>query len=124
MKSKFRTIPFESLLDADGAEFELRFGEYGQGYAATSDYRFRYSEDEVQISPRKTFDKWGNSAAFVCSPVPATREDYDSLLIALDKVRREKRTLPEFGSFDIWPFLRQARRNTRNATRRALAMAL
>jgi len=116
-KSKLVSIPFESFLAAAGAAFELRIAEYGQGYAATDDYHFRYTADEVEIGVRSTFDKWGNSADFVCRPVPATEEDFQALLAALRKVIAEKRPRPEYGSFDIWPFVRQARRESRNTQR-------
>jgi hypothetical protein len=123
-KSKQATIPFESFLAAAGAVFELRLAEYGQGIAATDEYRFRFTSDEVEIGVRATFDKWGNSADFVCRPVPATQEDFDALMAALSKVIREKRPRPEYGGFDIWPFVRQARRDARNANRIAAASQL
>jgi hypothetical protein len=116
-KSKQVSIPFESFLAAANAVFELRLAEYGQGYAATEAYHFRYTPDEVEIGVRTTFDKWGNSADFVCRPVPATQEDFDALMAALRKVIGEQRPWPEHGSFDIWPFLRQARRESRNTQR-------
>lgn len=106
-------MPFHSFLGAAGAEFDA----YSEGYASTALYHFRYSADEVQIGIRATFDKWGNSADFVCHPVPATQEDFDALMAALAKIITEKRPRPEYGSFDIWPFVRQARRDSRNAQR-------
>jgi hypothetical protein len=122
-KRKPMTIPFEGFLEAQGAEFELRIAEYGQGYAATKDYRYRYTTDEVQIAIRAKFDKWGNSADFLCRPVPATQEDFDALMAAIQKVVSEKREMPEYGSFDIWPFVRQMRRDKRNAERIAAKQA-
>lgn len=118
-KQQHITIPFESFLVAAGAEFELRIAEYGVGVASTSKYKFRYTADSVEIGLCTTFDKWGNSADFDCSPVPATQEDFDALMLAIEKVVSEKRAMPEYGSFDIWPFVRQARRNQRNARRLA-----
>lgn len=117
--SKFAqtALQFEALLEAQNADFELRFAEYGQGIAATRDFRFRYTADEVEIGVRASFDKWGNSADFVCRPVPASQEDFDALLVAMHKVVSEKRPRPEYGSFDIWPFVRQARRCARNTQR-------
>lgn len=123
-KSKPAVIPLESFLAAAGAVFELRLAEYGQGIAATDAYRFRYTADEVEIGVRATFDKWDNSADFVCRPVPATQEDFDALMAALSKVIREKRPRPEFGGFDVWPFVRKARRDARNANRIAAARQL
>lgn len=116
-KRKPFTIPFEGFLEAKGAEFESRIAEHGQGYAATKDYRFRYSADEVEVGIRATFDKWGNSGDFLCRPVPSTQEDFDCLLAAIQKVISEKRPMPEYGGFDIWPFVRQVRRDKRNADR-------
>jgi hypothetical protein len=116
-KRKPITVPFEGFLEAKGAEFELRIADYGQGYAATKDFRFRYNTDEVEIGVRAKFDKWGNSADFLCRPIPANQEDFDALMVAIAKVISEKRPMPEYGSFDIWPFLRQVRRDKRNADR-------
>jgi len=117
-KQKLPTPAFEGFLEADGAEFEIRFHEYNHGYAATKDYRFRYTTDEVEIGVRSNFDKWGNSVDYVCRPLPATQEDYDALKRALAKVIAEKRADGD-GSFDIWPFVRQARRENRKAERLA-----
>lgn len=122
-KSKQAAIPFESFLAAANAVFELRMAEYGQGIASTPDYHFRYSADEVQIGVRAKFDKWGNSADFVCRPVPATQEDFDALMTALRKVLSEKRPRPDYGSFDVWPFVRKARREARNTQRIEARMA-
>lgn len=115
------SIPFEGFLEAQGAEFEYRIAEFGQGYAATKDFRFRYDGDEVQVAIRAKFDKWGNSADFLCRPIPSTQEDFDALLAAIRKVISEKREMPEYGSFDIWPFVRQVRRDKRNEARIAVA---
>jgi hypothetical protein len=71
----------------------------------------------VQIAVRPSFDRWANSGDFLCRPLPATQEFFDALMVALKKVQDEKREVPEFVSFDIWPFVRQARRAKRNAQR-------
>lgn len=115
------TVPFEGFLEAKGAQFEYRIAEFGQGYAATKDFRFRYDTDEAQIAVNAKFDKWGNSVDFLCRPLPATQEDFDALMVAIAKVISEKRPMPEYGGFDIWPFVRQARRDKRNAERIASA---
>lgn len=120
-KKKFNAIPFESFLAAAGADFELMMAEYGTGIASTEKYNFRYTTDTVEIGVRATFDRWSNSVDFACRPVPATEEDFDALMQALDKVITEKRAMDSEGSFDIWPFVRQARRHQRNARRLQVA---
>ncbi len=118
-KSQHKPLPFEILLGAAGATFEYRIAEFGQGYASTEQYLFRYSIDQVEIAVKAKFDRWANSGDFLCRPLPVTQEDFDALLVALKKVLDEKRETPEFGSFDIWPFVRQARRTMRNTERLA-----
>lgn len=116
-KQKLRTIPFEAFLVNSGAELELPFSEFGQGYAMSKKYLYRYSVDEVQIGIRTGFDKWGNSQDFVCQPIPRTEEDFDALHLAIEKVMSEKRERPELEPFDIWPLLRKMRRTLRNTAR-------
>jgi hypothetical protein len=114
-----KPLPFEALLDVAGATFDYRIAEYGQGCASTDMYNFRYNVDEVQIAVKARFDRWANSGDFLCRPLPDTQEDFDALMLALKKVLDEKREAPEFGGFDIWPFVRQARRAMRNNERLA-----
>lgn len=109
-----KPLPFEELLKAAGAEFECIISEFGQGYSSTPEYRFRYNYDEVQIAVNAKFDRWANSINFLCRPLPSTQEDFDALMVALDKVIKEKRADEDDGVFDIWPFVRKIRRESRN----------
>ena len=112
--------PFEVLLDAAGATFDYRLAEFGQGLAMTTDYRFRYTADEVQIAVNSKFDRWANSVHMVCRPVPATQDTFDALLGAIAKAIREKRANPDgWEAYDIWPLVRKIRRERRSAHRLA-----
>jgi len=111
-----KSLPFEDFLTAAGASFEALVNEYGQGYAATKLYRFRYNQDEVQIAVRAKFDKWGNSVDFNCRPVPRTQEDFDALMVALSQILADKKKTRE-GTVDIWPYLRKCKREMRNEER-------
>ena len=116
-------LPFEKFLEDDGAKFDYKIAEYGQGCASTKKFNFRYDQMELQIGVKANFDRWANSVDFVCSPVPANHEDYEALKGALAKIIKEKRHAGD-GSFDIWPFVRQVRRENRNNERIAASQAV
>lgn len=120
-KASKTAMPFESFLETAGATFDYHFAEYGQGLAATTDYRFRYSADEVEIAVNRTFDRWANSVDIVCRPLPANQETFNALLAALDKAVQEKRISADGeGSYDIWPLVRKVRREQQSTIRLAL----
>ncbi|KWU17937.1 hypothetical protein AS149_14785 [Burkholderia cenocepacia] len=76
---------FEAFLLTKGAMVELSVQEpYGQGYASTAAYRFRYRREYIQIGVRKTFDRWANSVDFVVESLPTSEVGCDALLLALD----------------------------------------
>lgn len=110
-------LKFEAMLEASGATFDQRIAKFGQGYASSDKYNFRYSRDEVQVGLKSNFDKWGNSQDFVCSPLPCTQENFDAMLTAISKHQAENRVTPEYGGVEIWPFVRKERRARRNEAR-------
>jgi hypothetical protein len=120
MQKSSTPFPFETFLAAAGAEFDYQMDKYGQGMARTTNYRFRYYADEVEIAVNANFDRWANSVNVVCRPVPANQETFDALLGALDRAVREKRFDPDgWESYDIWPLVRKVRREQQSAARLA-----
>lgn len=103
----------------------MPFADYGQGYARTAHYQFRYDRDKVEIGLAARFDRWANSVDFVCQPVPDRPDVFEALLAVLERARKELWTPEsEFTPIDLWPHVRKARRAAASASRLAARQEL
>lgn len=101
------------LRDVQFANVETGFAEgCGSSYVSGAGFRFRITQDAIEVGVAGHFDRWANSRHFEVTPVPREELTREAMLLALADAVDAKKYQREFDDpqFDLAPSIRAYRR--------------